>query len=477
MKRIKDEDIIPLIIAPANIRQSIYKVLEGTARKESKQGREILEHIDQIEAWLAAEISAGVFRLTCFGEETIMERDKARRIQFLFSYYEKIGIHAIMNVVEALTYKRLIRTTGASLKNRGTHDLMKIIRRDMAADPEGTRYTYADDISKFYESIDQDVMMDCLRHYFKGPLILTMLERFVRLMKRGLSIGLRSSQHFGNLLLTLYLDHIIKSRERKKHYYRYCDDKRLMAGSKPELWQGAHVIEGQTEKAKLKVKPGARIFPTSEGVDFLGYVIRPTHVRIRKRNKQRTARKLKKLKSKTRRHEIIAAFYSLCKHADAKNLFYKITGIKMADFPKLKTLAELGIPTTPGLRADGTKNFPGREVPLRALVGSTICILDFQPGMSTIYTRKALRTAQEKGDSEAVEKTKYLISARAVSLHRANLAAAGAVLKKDEVFKFFTGYPDMWAICDALKKAGLLEQNAVTIAKENNGKYTEFRFT
>lgn len=477
MKRIKDTDIIPLIIAPANIRQSIFKVLEGRSRKESKQGREILAHIDQVEAWLAAEISAGVFRLSCFGEEMIVQRGKARRIQFLYSYYEKIGIHAIMNIVEQLTYNRLIRTTGASLKRRGTHDLLALIRRDMAADPDGTRYTYTDDISKFYESIDQGVMVDCLRHYFKGPLILAMLERFVRLMPHGLSIGLRSSQHYGNLLLSLYLDHVLKSRERNKHYYRYCDDKRLMAGTKPELWRGAHIIEQQVEKAKLAIKPGARIFPTADGVDFLGYVIRPTHVRIRKSNKQRTARKLKKIKSKTRRREIIASFYSLCKHADAKNLFYKLTGIKMADYSKLKTLSELGIPSTPGQRADGTKNFLGREVPLRALVGSTICIVDFQSGISTKYSRKALREALENGETEAVEKTKYLISARMVSPHRANLTAAGAVLKKGEPFKFFTGYPDMWTICDKLREAGLLEQNVVTIEREDNRKFTEFRFT
>lgn len=64
MKRIKDSEIIPLIVAPSNIRESIAAVLRGTARKQSKQGREILAHIDEIEAWLAAEISAGVFCLT-----------------------------------------------------------------------------------------------------------------------------------------------------------------------------------------------------------------------------------------------------------------------------------------------------------------------------------------------------------------------------------------------------------------------------
>lgn len=116
-------------------------------------------------------------------------------------------------------------------------------------------------------------------------------------------------------------------------------------------------------------------------------------------------------------------------------------------------------------------------MPLRALVGSTICIVDFQSGISTKYSRKALREALENGETEAVEKTKYLISARMVSPHRANLNAAGAVLKKGEPFKFFTGYPDMWTICDKLREAGLLEQNVVTIEREDNRKFTEFRFT
>lgn len=90
MKRLKDSDIIPLIVAAPNIRQAIFAVLRGTDRKESPQGREILAHIDGIEAWLAGEISAGIFHLTTYGEEEIKEGGKTRRIQFLYSYYEKI---------------------------------------------------------------------------------------------------------------------------------------------------------------------------------------------------------------------------------------------------------------------------------------------------------------------------------------------------------------------------------------------------
>ncbi len=477
MKRYKDSDIIPLIAAPANLRESTNAVLAGTYRKSTNQGREILAHMGQIEAWLAAEISSGTFYLSDYGEEEITEGVKTRKIQFLYSYYEKIGVHAVMNIVEGITFKRLIRTTSASLKKRGIHDLLNIIRRDLAADPEGTKYVLEDDITKFYESIIQDIMMDILRRLFKGPIILTILERFVRLLVKGLSIGLRSSQHFGNLLLSVVLDHFLKSENRLKYYYRYCDDKRAMASNKPRLWEIRGLIHQRVESVGLKVKPNERIYPITEGIDFLGYKIYPDYTRVRKRNKKKAAKRLHRIKSKRRRGEIIASFYSLCKHADAKHLFYKITGIRMSDYQNLKSLAELGISSTPGVRRNGQKNFPCRELSLTQLVGTTLCILDFQTDISTKWTREALKKAQEQGETEATEKKKYLVCARVIVPNRAQLAASNISLKKGDVIKFFTGYPDMCDICDALKEQGTLEQNKVTISKNSQGRFVEYLFT
>lgn len=477
MKRFKDSDIIPQIAAPSNLRESINAVLAGTFRKSTPQGREILEHQQQVEDWLAAEISSGKFQITTYGEEIINEGGKPRRIQFLYSYYEKIGIHAVMNIVKEITFKRLIRTTSASLKRRGVHDLLNLIRRDIEEHPELCKYVYEDDITKFYESILQDIMMDALRRLFKGPLILTILGRFVRFLARGLSIGLRSSQHFGNLLLSVYLDHYLKSENRVKFYYRYCDDKRILADTKTEAWRGAALTRERVEFMGLKVKPNYRVYPIEEGIDFLGYKIYPEFTRIRKRNKKKAAKRLHRIKSKRRRREIIASFYSLCKHADAKHLFYKITGIRMADYQNLKSLAELGISTTPGVRRNGQKNFACREVSLNALVGTSLCVLDFQTGVSTKWSRKALKEAQAQGDAEAVEKTKYLVCARVIAPNRAQLAACNLALKKGDVVKFFTGYPDMCDICDALKEKDMLGENRVTMARNAQGNFTEYLFT
>lgn len=81
---------------------------------------------------------------------------------------------------------------------------MAYIRRDMVEDPDGTRYCYKFDITKFYESVKQDFVMYCVNRVFKDKKLIAMLDNFVRLMPDGLSIGLRSSQGLGNLLLSVF---------------------------------------------------------------------------------------------------------------------------------------------------------------------------------------------------------------------------------------------------------------------------------
>lgn len=125
---------------------------------------------------------------------------------------------------------------------------------------------------------------------------------------------------------------------------------------------------------QLQIKPNERVFPVTEGIDFLGYVIYPTYTRLRKRNKQNAARKLHKLKSKKRRHEIIASLYGQCKHADCRNLFYRLTGIKMNDFKSMGIKPKFD---------DGKKRFDGTVVSIRELVNLPIIVIDYEDGIRT----------------------------------------------------------------------------------------------
>lgn len=254
------------------------------------------------------------------------------------------------------------------------HDLLDCIRKDMESDPEGTAYCYKLDVRKYYESVSQDRLMECVRRVFKDRTLLVLLERFVRMMPSGISIGLRSSQGLGNLFLSDNLDHHVKDKCGVPYYYRYCDDIVVLGKAKSELWKVRDIIHGRLSLAGLEVKPNERIFPVSEGIDFLGYVIRPGYTLLRKRVKQNFARKMHGIQSKRRKRELVASFYGMAKHADSIRLFNKLTGKEMRDFKSLNVSYK---------PEDGKKRFPGTVVSIRELVNLPIVVKDFETGIKT----------------------------------------------------------------------------------------------
>ena len=372
----REGHIIEEIVEYSNIAESFDQVLSGTKRKKSHQGRYLLAHREEVIKELSERIASGTFHVTekDIEEKDIIEAGKLRHIQFFKKLKNSIAVHAIMSVVDKHLKKRFIRTTSASIKNRGMHDLMKYIRRDMQKDPEGTRFCYKFDISKFYESVNQDFVMYSVHRVFKDKKLIAMLDNFVRIIPQGISIGLRSSQGLGNLLLSVYLDHYLKDRYGVRHFYRYCDDGVVLGKSKAELWEIRDAVHEQLEQIDLKVKANERVFPVDEGIDFLGYVIYPDHVLLRKRIKQKFARKMHEVKSKKRRRVLIASFYGMAKHADCIMLFNKLTGKEM------KSFKDLNVAYKP---EDGKKRFAGAVVSIRELVNLPIVVKDFEVGVKT----------------------------------------------------------------------------------------------
>lgn len=223
---------------------------------------------------------------------------------------------------------------------------------------------------------------------------------------------------------------------------------------------------------QLEVKANERVFPVTEGIDFLGYVIYPTHTRLRKRNKQNAARKLHKVKSKKRRQEIIASLYGQCKHADCRNLFYRLTGIKMIDFKSLGVRPKF---------EDGKKRFKGMNVSVRELVNIPIEVIDFETGIVPRFERE--------------EYEKRVAEAKAV--YNAALAAnngkvpAGVInpddiekphgryvvrIKVDGVEKkFFTASKEMWSILEQVREMNKFPFTT-TIKAEMYGKKGETKY-
>lgn len=338
-----------------------------TSRKERVRAKR-----EELLASVKRRIASGAFRIETFKEFWVHEGDKWRLIQSP-TIEDRIGINAIIRVLEKHIYPTIVLTSGASIKGRGMHRLYRKMRSDIRHDREGTRYFYKCDIRKFYQSVVQAIMKMVIRRYVKDKWLLPILDSFVELLEKGISIGLRSSQFYGNILLSR-LDHRMKEQEHCRYYYRYCDDIVILASNKKQLWHWRNVVHEEIAKLGLELKPSEAVRPTETGIDFLGYVDDGEHTRLRKRTKQNAARKLHKVKSRRRRQEIVGSLKGMAKWGDCGHLYKTLTGKSMKSFKDLHIQY---------VAPDGKKRFQGKQVTLRSLTNIHIVVEDYEVDVQT----------------------------------------------------------------------------------------------
>lgn len=441
-------DLISEIVSDDNMYDSFDYVVSHLEHERQRNRYKPLR--EEIVHKLKGEIAKGEFRILRSDVKDIEVTDgpKIRWCQAP-KVTKRIGIHAIMVVVEKYTYPTLIKNTAASVKGRGMHWLHHIIEDDLKNVPEKMRYYYQNDIAHYYDSIDQERMKAVVRQYISDPVLLPMLDSFITLMPKGLSKGLRSSQCFGNLYLSS-VDHVMcqhvekytieteEGTEVRYLYDRYMDDAVMWSDDKKKLWKLRNIYAEEVAKLGLKVKDSEAIRPIECGLDHLGYIHYEDYSLLRKRIKKKVARRLAKVKMRKRRQELIGSFKGMACHCDCKHLFYKLTKTRMKKFN------ELGVSYTPD---DGKKRFPGIVVRLSGLQNKEIEIHDFE---------KDVKTSHGEG--------RYLVSFRDK--------------KTGEWAKFFTASEEMRQLLDKISD---IEDGfpfeTVIVSEPFDGNKVKYRFT
>lgn len=368
--------LTPKIIERPNMDRAFDEVVDQLPEPRRTYYRKRRE---EIVGRLTKRISDGSFRVTNYREMWVTDGPKIRKVQSPCVEH-RIGCNAIMRIVEDVLYPSVIKTSAASIPGRGMHRLFVKMRHDIENDREGTAYFYKCDIRKFFESIDQDLMWEFVKDRIKDPILLPILHNFVTMMEKGLSIGLRSSQCYGNIFLS-GIDHYFKDVLGVRYYYRYCDDIVILASSKRKLWLLRDIMHEQAAELKLEVKPNECVRPISEGIDFLGFVYDGKKGRLRKRTKQKAARKLHKVKSRKRRQQIMGSLKGMAKWGDCKHLYKTLTGKNMESFSEnVKKVKNDGVNYT---GKDGKRILNGVLENLRTLVNMHITILDFEADVPT----------------------------------------------------------------------------------------------
>lgn len=268
------------------------------AYRKARKGKGWRQSILHFEKNLAANLlklqrmlCTGGYQTSRYASKTIYE-PKQRVIYKLPFAPDRIVQHALLQIVSPIWDRLMIEDSYACRKGRGMHQASRLTM----AHVRRYRYCLKADISKFYPSIDHDILMRIVCRKIKCKPTLALIENIVRSFPGGKNtpIGNYTSQWFGNLYMN-ELDQAVKHLHKVKGYLRYCDDFVLFGDDKSHLHRLLNWIrEFLARKLQLKFSR-ASVFPVSQGVDFVGYRHFRHVVLLRKATARRVQKRMARL--------------------------------------------------------------------------------------------------------------------------------------------------------------------------------------
>lgn len=247
---------------------------------------------------------------------------KERLIYELPYYPDRIVHHAIINVLDDIWIKQFTSDVYGNIKGRGIHKALYKLKEDLN-DIENTQYCLKLDIKKYYPSIDNKTLKNIIRRKIKDDRLSKLLDNIID-SSEGIPIGNYLSQYFANLYLSGF-DNYIKLELNIKYYYRYVDDIVILNKDKKYLHNILLLVkEYLANNLNLELKKNYQIFPINKRrIDFVGYVVKYKHIKIRKKIKKSFIKS-----TKTNKKESIQSYLGWLKHSNSKNLIKKYIDMK-----------------------------------------------------------------------------------------------------------------------------------------------------
>ena len=299
---------LPELITAARAAEAGKKPSLDAMRFQARRGRHLLD--------LQRRIDAGTWHpspVSCF----VADHPKTREIHAP-AFEDRVVHHLVVPKLVAHWERKFIHDSYANRRGKGSHAAVRRAHQFVreVESGQGGGYVLKLDISNCFPSIDRETLWGLLKPGMQQADLPVWLQRIVHallrrpplhygvrylctpaerasvpahkrlenaLPGRGIPIGNLSSQFFVNVYLhelDLFVKHVLKC----KRYVRYVDDFLLISDSREQLveWR-ARIEQFLADRLRLALKPGQDIAPLSQGVDFLGYVVHRTHVRVRPR--------------------------------------------------------------------------------------------------------------------------------------------------------------------------------------------------
>ncbi len=249
-------------------------------------------------------------RSVCF----YLEKPKMREI-IASDFKDRIIHHVLIERLEAIYEPVFIHDSYACRRGKGTHRAVKRLQEFIRKGSDNGRrrlYYVHLDIKNFFISVNKQILFEILKKKLKDEDLLwlssviifhdptdaciikgrrNLAERlpFHKSLFRaekdvGIPVGNLTSQFFANLYLN-GLDQFVKHVLKCRYYLRYCDDFIILHTSVRRLEEVTERID-EFVRSRLSLilhDKKRRPQPVSNGIDFLGYIIRGGYLLVRRR--------------------------------------------------------------------------------------------------------------------------------------------------------------------------------------------------
>lgn len=342
------KNIFPLIYDFENLFNAYKKAI-----KCKRYRTDVMEYTDRLEENLIELQNEFIWKTYSVGQYNIfyVYEPKKRMIMSL-QFKDRVAQHAIYSQINPYFEKQFINDSYACREGKGTHRAIKRLQNWLRkTDRKQERFYYLKlDISKYFYRVDHEILMGILQRKIADKDLLHVLSVIINcedthfglplgadvgnvaydelLGEVGSPIGNLTSQMFANLYLN-ELDQHCKHKLRLHYYIRYMDDIIILHHDKKYLEEVKRDIAGfLEEKLHLQLNNKTCIRPTSMGIEFVGFRVWSTHIKLRKKTAKKMKKRLKYLFTAYAAGEVdqetldrsIASYRGILKHFNSYGL-------------------------------------------------------------------------------------------------------------------------------------------------------------
>lgn len=272
------EGMLERILSRDNMNKAYLKVKrnKGAGGVDKMEMDELLEHLKTHREEILSSLLNSSYKPSPVKRVEIPKENGKTRKLGIPTLVDRVIQQAILQELSPMYEKQFSETSYGFRPNRGCHDALKKCQEYAN---QGYWYVIDMDLEKFFDIVNQSMLMEILSRTIKDNRVLSLIQKFLNagIMDKGMFIkserGVPQGGSISPILANIMLNELDQELEKWGYrFVRYCDDLMIFTKSKRasqrQYKRVTKFIEG---KLKLRVNKDKTSISKLAQVKYLGY--------------------------------------------------------------------------------------------------------------------------------------------------------------------------------------------------------------